>query len=704
MTRDSKSQIPNPKSTSPTVSGILQRTAVRTISERTVQPIEETQTFRESHFQHDFSAVPVNTAAASIIQPKLKIGAVGDKYEQEADRVARQVVNQMNAPGGEAIEREEKPEDDEKLQMKPMVQRQAAGYAMAATPEVETSIQSAKGSGQPLASNIRKPMEQAFGADFSRVKVHTDAQSDQLNQSIQAKAFTTGENIFFRRGEYNPGSQGGKELIAHELTHVVQQSTSAVQRKTEQKSATNLDQQPQENKLITTQQQSETIQRAIGMEIEIPVPIDQLTGGQIAQIRNEVVAEQAAGNNATKMQHKLAAKNIRDQNGRIAYGTIRGANGGFRVDADHDDRVMTPNPYNSGWPLPEGGRDSIMEIVMDPPAVDITAFNNTMDNIDQFINQINAQTNNLTSRWNSAFGNVSVGPMNYAVLGFPAMRQPNHNFQGSVQVNIGIDLREYHSLIKWYVNSDYAKANNAPANEQALYRQIKTDIRQAVNIGRTIIQNIYAGMTPLQRQQAGNLRGLRGWITHLALYLKRGTIGLGVLGGTAKNIAPILLKSPNDVVALYGMTPGESTYFTLNRNTIMDQIFQMTGRVGNVGQPLNAVDAFAANPNHINADVLSDLTSGLNDVPLTGKPIQEATGVGPQRTGNPSVQGLPNVPVNDLVTGNPTVGGGANTRGGMILEFRTLPGYYNGSTSWRALGLKFLQEAIARNTRSGIGT
>ncbi|MHC5750143.1 eCIS core domain-containing protein [Nostoc sp. JL23] len=67
---------------------------------------------------------------------------------------------------------------------------------------------------------MREPMEQAFGADFSGVKVHTNGQSDQLNRSIQARAFTTGQDVFFREGEYNPGSQGGQEL----LTHVVQQN------------------------------------------------------------------------------------------------------------------------------------------------------------------------------------------------------------------------------------------------------------------------------------------------------------------------------------------------------------------------------------------------------------------------------------------------------------------------------------------------
>ncbi|MDJ0718930.1 MAG: DUF4157 domain-containing protein [Prochloraceae cyanobacterium] len=88
---------------------------------------------------------------------------------------------------------------------------------------LEASINQAKGTGQPLADQIRGPMEQAFGTDFSQVRIHTNLQSDQLNRSLQARAFTTGQNLFFRQGEYNPGSSRGRELLAHELTHVVQQ-------------------------------------------------------------------------------------------------------------------------------------------------------------------------------------------------------------------------------------------------------------------------------------------------------------------------------------------------------------------------------------------------------------------------------------------------------------------------------------------------
>jgi hypothetical protein len=162
-----------------------------------------------------------------VVQPKLTIGAVGDKYEQEADFMAEQVVSQMNSPENSTIQRQElleEEDDDTKLSMKPIVQRLSDTDAMAATPDLETSIEQERGRGQPLANTIRQPMERSLGADFSGVKVHTDDRAHQLNRSIQAKAFTTGKDIFFKQGEYNPGSRGGQELIAHELTHVVQQN------------------------------------------------------------------------------------------------------------------------------------------------------------------------------------------------------------------------------------------------------------------------------------------------------------------------------------------------------------------------------------------------------------------------------------------------------------------------------------------------
>jgi hypothetical protein len=96
---------------------------------------------------------------------------------------------------------------------------------------VERSIDQARGGGQGMDHGTRARMESAFGADFSGVRIHTDARADGLNQSLSARAFTTGSDVFFRQGEYSPGSSSGRELLAHELTHVLQQSGDGIQRK-----------------------------------------------------------------------------------------------------------------------------------------------------------------------------------------------------------------------------------------------------------------------------------------------------------------------------------------------------------------------------------------------------------------------------------------------------------------------------------------
>jgi len=92
--------------------------------------------------------------------------------------------------------------------------------------ETAVSINSERGSGQSLDDGMAAKAGQTMGQDFSDVTVHTDSQSDQLSQQLGAKAFTTGNDIFFREGAYNPGSDDGQRLIAHELTHVVQQGAS----------------------------------------------------------------------------------------------------------------------------------------------------------------------------------------------------------------------------------------------------------------------------------------------------------------------------------------------------------------------------------------------------------------------------------------------------------------------------------------------
>lgn len=179
------------------------------------------------------------------VQAKLTVYAAGDKYEQEADRVAEQVMR-MRTPVASVAQYQD---EEEQLQTQPLAasitplaQRTAvleeeelqakfmtAGGAFAPGAAFESRLAAARGGGARLPEATRGFMEQRIGADFSDVRVHTDLQSDQLNRSIQAKAFTTGQDIFFRRGAYQPTSPSGQALLAHELTHVVQQNGGAVE-------------------------------------------------------------------------------------------------------------------------------------------------------------------------------------------------------------------------------------------------------------------------------------------------------------------------------------------------------------------------------------------------------------------------------------------------------------------------------------------
>jgi hypothetical protein len=95
--------------------------------------------------------------------------------------------------------------------------------------DLEARIETSRGQGQTLPDNLQQQMGQKMGADFKQVRVHTGSEANQLSQSLNAKAFTTGSDIYFKQGTYDPNSQAGQKLIAHELTHVVQQGGTSRQ-------------------------------------------------------------------------------------------------------------------------------------------------------------------------------------------------------------------------------------------------------------------------------------------------------------------------------------------------------------------------------------------------------------------------------------------------------------------------------------------
>lgn len=123
-----------------------------------------------------------------------------------------------------ALSQRQPDQEEEEIQAKPEVGLEGGPLS----DELASRIQAKRGSGSPLDASTRTAMEGAFGTSFEDVRVHADAESDELNRRISARAFTTGSDIFFRQGVYDPSSNAGRELLSHELTHVVQQRSMDV--------------------------------------------------------------------------------------------------------------------------------------------------------------------------------------------------------------------------------------------------------------------------------------------------------------------------------------------------------------------------------------------------------------------------------------------------------------------------------------------
>lgn len=210
----------------------------------------------------------------SITQPGITIGPPNDKYELEADTIAEKAVSSNavqrsveringNDNGEEEFVLQSKlqlkddvlrDKKDPELQTKEnasevlpklqrkceeceideeRIQRKENSSANQTSNDIVNQLNSLKGNGRPLNNEVSREFGVKLGADFSGVNVHTDSSANIMTSQLGARAFTHGNDIYFNRGEYNPDSSAGRHLIAHELTHVVQQSggNSSIQRK-----------------------------------------------------------------------------------------------------------------------------------------------------------------------------------------------------------------------------------------------------------------------------------------------------------------------------------------------------------------------------------------------------------------------------------------------------------------------------------------
>jgi hypothetical protein len=154
---------------------------------------------------------------SGILQPKLKIGQPGDKYELEADRIAEEVMWMPDSVCPTCIEKNEE-----------LIQPKVQGSNITEmSPDVESGIDSLRGSGQPLSKSVRNYFEPRFRYDFSGVRVHTGEEANETAKSINARAFTLGKDIVLGADVYAMETGEGRRLLAHELTHVVQQGRSS---------------------------------------------------------------------------------------------------------------------------------------------------------------------------------------------------------------------------------------------------------------------------------------------------------------------------------------------------------------------------------------------------------------------------------------------------------------------------------------------
>jgi hypothetical protein len=285
---------------------------------------------------HSFGSMAIGSPSTPMLQRKLAIGQPNDQYEQEADRVADQVMR-MPAPKiqrlcpecKEELQRqpmaeEEKKEDEETLQTKPLaetitpliqrqmepteeekekedetlqtkplaetitplIQRQTepteeekkkdeetlqtkptSGEPPTVSSGLQNQITALQGGGQPLSESERNFFEPRFGTDFSQVRIHADSQAAEAARAVNAKAFTLGRDVVFGAGEYQSRSSERQRLLAHELTHVLQQRNSlyrVLHRKCEVDSALNYYKKNPQGKKVDYSEWLEKMRKVVG--------------------------------------------------------------------------------------------------------------------------------------------------------------------------------------------------------------------------------------------------------------------------------------------------------------------------------------------------------------------------------------------------------------------------------------------------------
>jgi len=215
-------------------------------ADKTVKPSTSVQRKKAQTFfgPQKESGEPTTTTSffKPAIQAKLTVNKPDDHYEKEADLIADRVVNApepkvavapMAPPEVQRQEEVKEEEEQETIQTSAIsIQRMTpAGAAV----QFQSKLHNSASGGRAMAPSVGNFMSSRFGADFSGVRIHTDTSAQQMSKQVNAHAFTYGNHIYFNSGKYDPASKSGQTLLAHELTHTIQQGAVPVHAQVQRK-------------------------------------------------------------------------------------------------------------------------------------------------------------------------------------------------------------------------------------------------------------------------------------------------------------------------------------------------------------------------------------------------------------------------------------------------------------------------------------
>jgi hypothetical protein len=158
------------------------------------------------------------------LQPTLTVGAPDDEFEHEADSVADQVMRIPDAPDADSRVQRMCRDCEEEERIHRAADSASSNGGLHISPEVDSKIHALRRGGEPLSNSTLSFFESRFGRDLSSVRVHTDAEASESARAIGSRAYTLGNHIVFGGREYAPTTVAGRRLLAHELTHVMQQN------------------------------------------------------------------------------------------------------------------------------------------------------------------------------------------------------------------------------------------------------------------------------------------------------------------------------------------------------------------------------------------------------------------------------------------------------------------------------------------------